>query len=57
MRPAALLKIDDAKEMTRIGIAAVDTVAEDRHISEVGIRHHEQFVHSAGKSSSTTSVS
>jgi hypothetical protein len=35
----------------------VDTVAEDRHISEVGIRHHEQFVHSAGKSSSTTSVS
>src|SRR5262245_46856603 len=45
----ALLEIDDAKKMTWIGIAAVDTVAEDRHISEVGIRHHEQFVNRAGK--------
>jgi len=45
----ALLEIDDAKKMTWIGIAAVNTVAEDRHISETGIRHHEQFVHSAEK--------
>ena len=45
----ALLEIDDAKKMTWIGIASVDTVAEDRHISEVGFRHHEQFVHRAGK--------
>jgi hypothetical protein len=33
----ALLEIDDAKKMTWIGIAAVNTVAEDRYISEVGI--------------------
>ena len=45
----ALLEIDDTQKMTWIGIAAVDTVAEDRHISEVGIRYHEQFVHRAGK--------
>jgi len=34
----ALLKVDDGKKVTRIGIAAVDAVAEDRHIGEASIR-------------------
>ena len=45
----ALVQIEDAKQMLRIGIAAVDAVAEDRHIGQAGLRHDEQFVHGAGK--------
>jgi len=45
----ALFEIDDAEKMSRIGIAAVDTVAEDRHIGEAGLRHDEELVHRAGK--------
>jgi len=33
--------------MLRVRIAAVDAVAKDRHISEAGFRHHQQFVHGA----------
>src|SRR5580704_13748982 len=35
--------------MLRIGIAAMDAVAEDRHISHAGLRHHQQLVHRARK--------
>jgi hypothetical protein len=45
----ALFEIDDAEKMSRIGIAAVDTVAEDRHIGEASIRHDEELMHRAGK--------
>jgi hypothetical protein len=45
----ALFEVDDGKEMARIGIAAVNTVAKNRHISEAGVRHHKQFMHCAGK--------
>ncbi len=45
----ALFEIDDAEQMSRIGIATVDTVAEDRHIGEPGMRHDEELVHRAGK--------
>ena len=45
----AFLEVDDAEEMTRIGIAAVDSVAEDRHVGEAGFRDHEQFVNGARK--------
>ena len=43
----ALVQIEDAEVMLRIGIAAVNAVAEDRHISEAGFRHHEQLVYGA----------
>jgi hypothetical protein len=45
----ALGEVDDAEQMAGIGIAAVDAVAEDRHIGEARLRHHQQFVHGAGK--------
>ena len=45
----ALFEIDDAEKMSRIGIATVNTVAEDRHIGEASIRHDEELVHRAGK--------
>ena len=46
---SAFLEVDDAEEMTGIGIAAVDSVAEDRHVGLAGLRNHEQFVHGARK--------
>ena len=45
----ALFQVDDAQEVARIGIAAMDAVAEDRHIGKAGLRHHEQLVYRAGK--------
>src|SRR5262249_38369904 len=45
----ASLQVDDAKKMTRIGIAAVDSVAEDRHIGEPRLRQDQKLVHRAGK--------
>jgi hypothetical protein len=45
----ALGEVDDAQEVAGIGIAAVDAVAEDRHIGKAGLRHHQQFVHRARK--------
>src|ERR1035438_3396723 len=35
--------------MAGIGISAVDAVAEDRHISQPGLRDHQQFVHGSLK--------
>ena len=46
---SSLVEVDDAQEMAWIGIAAVDPVAEDRHVGEAGFRHHQQFVHRAWK--------
>src|SRR5262249_7456335 len=40
----------DAKEMPGVRIAAVDAVAEDRHVRARGVRDHQQLVHSGGKS-------
>jgi hypothetical protein len=45
----AFVQIDDAEQMTGIGIAAVDAVTEDRHVGEAGFRQHEQLVHRALK--------
>ena len=45
----ALVQIEHAEQMLRIGIAAVDAVAEDRHIGHAGLRHDEQFMHGLGK--------
>src|SRR5215510_1909057 len=42
-------KVDDAKHVAGIGVAAVYSVAEDWHIGEAGIRHYEQLMHRAGK--------
>ena len=41
--------IEHAQQMLRIGIAAVDAVAEDRHVGASGFRHDEQFVHGLRK--------
>jgi len=35
--------------VTRIGVAAMNAVTEDRHIGKSSLRHHEQFVHRAGE--------
>ncbi len=45
----AVDQIEDAEEMPRIRIAAVNTVAEDRHVGETGFRDHQQLVHVARK--------
>ena len=45
----ASLQVDYAKKMTRIGIAAMDSVAEDRHIGEPRLRQDQKLVHRAGK--------
>jgi hypothetical protein len=45
----ALMQIEHAEQMLRVGITAMDAVAEDRHISHAGLRHHEQLVHRARK--------
>ena len=45
----APLQVEDAHEMVRIGIAAVNAIAEDRHVGKPGLRHHQQFVHGARK--------
>ena len=45
----ALVQIENAEMMLRVGIAAVNAVAEDRHIGEAGFRHDEQFVHGSRK--------
>ena len=37
----ALVQIEHTEVMLRIGIAAVNAVAEDRHIGATGFRHHE----------------
>ena len=54
---SALVQIDDRQQMARIGIAAVNAVAENRHIGQPGFRHDEQFVHGARKTVEHTSVS
>ncbi len=45
----ALMQIEHAELVLRIGIAAVNAVAEDRHIGQrrraVGFRHDQQFMH------------
>ena len=46
---ARLCEIEHAQLVLRIGIAAVDAVAEDRHIGAAGFRHHQKFMHGAGK--------
>ena len=54
----ALVQVEHARAMLRIGIAAVNAVAEDRHIGHAGFRHDQQLVDGAlGKPSITTSVS
>ncbi len=40
----ALVQIDDAEQMARVRVTAVDAVAEDRHVGKAGLRHHQQFV-------------
>ena len=48
------MQIEDAQMMLRVGIAAVDAVAENRHIGHgglaAGLRHDQQFMHGAEKS-------
>ena len=46
----ALVQVEHANEMLRVGIAAMNPIAEDRHIGEAGFRHHQQLVHGARKS-------
>ena len=41
----ALLKIEHAKQVLRVGISAVDAVPENRNIGAAGFRHHQQLVH------------
>jgi hypothetical protein len=41
----ALVQIEDAQIVLRIGITAVDAVAEDRHVSHAGFGDDEQLVH------------
>jgi len=43
----ALFEVEHTKPMLRIGIAAVDAVAEDRHVRHPGLRHDQQLVHGA----------
>ena len=45
----AALEIEDEQQMARVGIAAVDAVAEDRHVGDAGFRQHQQLVHGARK--------
>jgi hypothetical protein len=45
----AFVQIENAQGMLRIGIAAVNAVAEDRHVGEAGLWNNKQFVHRARK--------
>ena len=45
----AFAQVEHAEQMLRIGIAAVDAVAEDRHIGHAGLRNDEQFVDRLGE--------
>ena len=45
-----LVEIEHAQMVLRVRIAAVDAVAEDRHVGAAGFRHHQELMHGAGKS-------